>query len=560
MAILFRLLKPFKYLVLSLFALILLTAIFESFGLALLLPILDIILQEDSTSKLNYLITFPLKILNIENDIIFIGLFSIAVIVIKNIAKSLTVYFNSKIVFSIRKDWILKINNYYMYCPYSEIIKQKQGILVNNLVYETQKAANGILKINDFLISALMVLSYIILLFLTDPYFALLSLLVFGFIFSLSSYLGKNKLALFGREELSLNQETNAIATENISAIRQVRTFAIEKKINDILSDYVERLKIIGVKYEFIKSLPRAFVEVVIFSCVISIIIVFHNEDPNKLQSFIPVLSIFVITSQRLMSQFNILIGTKYSFDFYRPTFELIQSLIDRSIKYETPYLLEEGKNINTIDTDIHLKNISFSYKKEKKVINNLNFKIKKGEINAIYGHSGSGKSTLADLLLGLYKPTKGSIYINGNSLYEYNIDSWRQLIGFVSQDNYLFHGTILDNIKVGKENVTMDEILKSVKTAQAFDFINNLPDKFETIVGDRGVLLSGGQKQRIAIARAMIRDPDLFIFDEATSALDLTTEQKLLDIIFNLSKNKTVLIITHKMDIINKVSNVLKI
>jgi len=447
-----------------------------------------------------------------------------------------------------------------MYSPYGNIIKEKQGVLINNLVYETEKAAGGILKINQLFISVIMVISYITLMFLTDPKVAIISFLVFGLFFIIFSYLGKNKLAEIGRQELALNQETNAIASENISSMRQVRTFSIEEKINNILNDYLKKLTNISIKYEFIKTLPGAIVEVLIFTLIVSGIIILQDNNQNAIQSYLPIMTIFILTAQRLMGQFNQLVSTKFTFDFYRPTFQLIDSLIKESINQSNKQESINKIKIDAITSDIIFNDVSFFYEKEKIVLNNTNFIIKRGKITAIQGPSGSGKSTIADLLLNMYSPTQGSINMDGHSLVDIDIASWRSRIGFISQDNYLFHDTILENIKIGKSDATMDEVIFSSKQAQAYNFISNLPKGFETMVGDRGLLLSGGQKQRIAIARAMIRDPDLLIFDEATSALDVDTENKLMDIIYNLSKNKTVVIITHKIDIFKKADKILMI
>ena len=197
---------------------------------------------------------------------------------------------------------------------------------------------------------------------------------------------------------------------------------------------------------------------------------------------------------------------------------------------------LSKGKNISTISGDLIFNNVSFSYNENEKVIDKLNITVKKDTLNALCGPSGSGKSTIADLLLGLYKPTSGDILLDNNSIYDFDIKSWRNRIGFVSQDNFLFHGTILEKIRVGSPDISLEKVIDCSKKAQSYNFINNFPNKFETIVGDRGLLLSGGQKQRIAIIRALIRNPDLLIFDEATSALDALNEEKIMDLIFNLS------------------------
>lgn len=558
--VIINLLRPFKSYVLILFILILLTGIFESFGLALLLPLVENIMDEGSTSPLASIINGFFNFIKIEKSIYSIGILYIFIVIVKNIFKLLSSYFNSKIVYSIRKYWMLKINDYYLHRPYGNIIKEKQGVLVNNLVVETQKAATGILKINELFISLGMAISYTLVIFTADPIVALFSFLIFGTLFFMFSYLGKIKLAEYGRKELSLNQETNAVASENISAMRQVRTFSIEEKINSTLNNYLNKLTNLAIRYELIKALPRALVEILIFSILIFAIILIDKHNSIELKSYVPVLSVFVITSQRLIGQFNMLVTAKFSFDFYKPTFQLIDSLVQQSHTYHSKNLKKNRIDINGINSDIVFDNVSFYYEKGKTIVKDMSITFKKGQITAIYGDSGSGKSTIADLILGLYQPTKGFIQLNQHNLIDIDETSWRNRIGFISQDNYLFHDSIFENIKVGNPSATMDEVIISLQRAQAYEFVNNLPNGFETKVGDRGMLLSGGQKQRIAIARAMIRDPDILIFDEATSALDIDTEIRLMDTIYNLSKDKTVIIITHKRDILKKVDNIYKI
>ena len=186
-----------------------------------------------------------------------------------------------------------------------------------------------------------------ILLLLAQPLIAIISFSVFGSLFAFLTIIGKNKLAELGRKELRLNQETNAIATENISAVRQVRTFSIENTISNILNKYMIKLREIGVKYEFLKSLPRAIVEIVIFTLLLGLLSFFYINDKNIIASYIPILSIFVLTSQRLINQFNVFVSTKYSFDFYRPTFELIKSLLEKKDELDNKVFIKRKKYFN---------------------------------------------------------------------------------------------------------------------------------------------------------------------------------------------------------------------
>jgi ABC-type multidrug transport system fused ATPase/permease subunit len=187
---------------------------------------------------------------------------------------------------------------------------------------------------------------------------------------------------------------------------------------------------------------------------------------------------------------------------------------------------------------------------------------IPKGKMTAVIGPSGIGKTTIADLVIGLLEPTTGEIVVNGRSLQEYNLRSWRNRLGYVSQDTVIFNTSVKENIRIGKIDAGDEEIENAAKGAAIFDFVMSLPRGFQTEVGDRGVKLSGGQRQRIAIARAILRDPDLYIFDEATSALDHESERLIQKSIEEVGQDKTVLVIAHRLstienaDVVYDVSN----
>ena len=199
-------------------------------------------------------------------------------------------------------------------------------------------------------------------------------------------------------------------------------------------------------------------------------------------------------------------------------------------------------------DISIELKNVDFSYDGERQVLNNINMEITKGGLVAIVGESGSGKSTIASLILNNYKVTSGEILLNKNNIENISLDNIYENIALVSTNSYIFNGTILDNLLMAKKDATQEEIDKALKTARLFDFVAGLKDGLLTDVGQAGSALSGGQKQRLALARVILANKDMIIFDEATSNIDVESEESIWEAIYELSKDKTILVISHRL------------
>ncbi|MEK7698098.1 MAG: ATP-binding cassette domain-containing protein, partial [Nitrospirota bacterium] len=228
-------------------------------------------------------------------------------------------------------------------------------------------------------------------------------------------------------------------------------------------------------------------------------------------------------------------------------------------------YLLEQQpevdgtKNLTEIKNEIVFDNVTFIYPgTRKKVLDDINFRVKKGELVAIVGKSGAGKTTMVDMLPRFYKPVSGSIFIDDIDVNDVTLESLRKNIGIVSQDIILFNETVMDNIALGKLDATEEEIKEAAKAAYAHDFIKEMLHGYDTIIGERGIRLSGGQKQRISIARALLKNPPILILDEATSSLDTASEiivQKALD---NLMTNRTTFVIAHRLSTVRKADKIL--
>ena len=191
---------------------------------------------------------------------------------------------------------------------------------------------------------------------------------------------------------------------------------------------------------------------------------------------------------------------------------------------------------------------MDFSYDKERKVLENINITMENKKMIALVGESGCGKSTITNLLLKQHKVDNGEILLNGINLNYIPFDVLTKKVGFINHSAYIFNGSIEDNIRMGKNDATNEEIYDALKKANLYDFVMSLPQKLKTNVGEGGSLLSGGQKQRLALARTIITDPEIYIFDEATSNIDVESEEKVWESIYKLAKDKTVIVISHRL------------
>jgi len=244
---------------------------------------------------------------------------------------------------------------------------------------------------------------------------------------------------------------------------------------------------------------------------------------------------------------------------------EIRQSLIDMENMFnllnEKNTVEDNGLNKIAINnSEISFKNISFGYHFNRAIIKNISFDLKKGKSLAIVGPTGAGKSTISKLLFRFYDPSNGEILINSKNIKNYKQESLRQIIGIVPQDTVLFNDTIYYNISYGKPGSTREEIINAAKIAGIHNFIESIPEQYNTIVGERGLKLSGGEKQRVAIARTVLKNPSIFFFDEATSALDSSTEKEIIQNLEKISEGKTTLIIAHRLSTVSKADNIIVI
>lgn len=350
---------------------------------------------------------------------------------------------------------------------------------------------------------------------------------------------------------------------------------AVQKKFFEIINSSFGNFKIMKLKsnndkvleefaqssYGFAKSniinetyshFPRLFLEAVGFSIVAFVVTYLVYKYQTDISGTMALISMFVLGLYRLMPSANRILTSYNQIQFTRKSLDIVHE----DIMYDSEDLGDEEVEFKE---KIELKGIYFEYVESRPIFKDLNLTIKKGEKIAFVGESGSGKSTLVDIIIGLYKPLEGKIFVDDTALTNKNIKNWRKKVGYIPQSVYLFDGTVAENVAFGS-TIDMQRVKEVLKQANILDFLETHQKGIDTVVGEGGIKLSGGQKQRIAIARALYDNPEILVLDEATSALDNETEAKIMEEIYKISENKTLLIIAHRLSTIEGCDRVLKI
>ena len=334
----------------------------------------------------------------------------------------------------------------------------------------------------------------------------------------------------------------NSNLSNSISGILNVKSFTRETKELQRIDDSSNEVR--SANYHAIK-LSAAFIPIIrvaiLFGFTATLIIGGFLALDGEIK--VATYSVLLFITQRLLWPLTELGDT---FDLYQRAMASFNRIF--SLKNETPDIKNGTKEFNKLDKNITLENVTFAYVDNFDVLNNVDLTINSGQTTAIVGSTGSGKSTLIKLLLRLYEINNGSINFDSTNLKDLELSSLREKIGLVSQDVFLFEGTVLENIAYGDLNASESEVWNAAQKSEADEFINKLPQKENTIVGERGQKLSGGQRQRISIARAILKNPEILILDEATSSVDNETEaaiQRSLDI---LKQDRTVIVIAHRL------------
>lgn len=545
------------------------SAVLETLSILSIIPFLtlignpEILFGNSWLSKVYYYFQ-PFGINTPIEFIMFVGVFSLTSIIFSSVFRSFAAFRMNEFIEMLRHYIGIRLFKIYLSQPYTFFIENHSDDLVKRLLAEVDQVVTYVIRPLIRMISYGIVLFFLVIALLIIDFS--MTLLIVGFLLIVYLFFYRilqKRFKFLGENLVESNKSRFIVSGELIGGIKEIKLLGKESTFLEKFSFFSKRYAQTYSTHETMSQIPSFIIESLIFSLVISITIFFASSTGDyaldkSLGLILPKIGFFAFGAYRIKPAlhhvYNGVTGLKYG----SKAVEILYS--DLSNKASTHDSHEMAKLVPK--KVISLSDVSFQYPSSGLMsLKNISWEIKIGSSYGIVGSTGAGKTSLVDIFLGLLSPTNGSLYCDSILINSTNVKSWQRNIGYVPQEIFLTDNTIAENIAIGveKSKIDYDRVYEASKIAQLYDFVmSDLPDSFNTIIGERGIRLSGGQRQRIGIARAIYNDPSVLVFDEATSALDNHTENLVMKAISTLTKEKTIIIIAHRISTVQNCDEII--
>ena len=542
----------------------LIMGIFDALGVASILPFISILSEPNllSTNQFLKFIYSKSELIGIKNQsdfLFFLGFAVFLFLLISLSFKALTTYMINRFVFMREYSLGKRLLQSYLCRPYVWFLNKNSSDLGKTILSEVSIVIRqGLTPLMNLIAQGAISSAIILLLLIFNTKVTIIIFTSLFCAYSLTYIFVSGWLKRLGKERLQSNSDRFKTISEAFGAIKNIKI----KNLENIYEKSFSKPAFIFAKGQStlraISQIPRYIFEIFAFGGLILLILYLMQTNGSFLIS-LPMISLYAFAGYRLIPSLQQIYSSITQIRFCGPA---IESLNKDLIKFKKTNSLSFENTKFELKKSIKLEKISFSYPGSSNfALNNIDLNIKQNSSVGIVGATGSGKTTLIDLILGLLTQTKGKLLIDDIEITSVNKKNWQEIIGYVPQNVYLIDDSIISNIALGieKNSIDFDAIVKSAKIANLHDFIiNELDEKYQTIVGERGVRLSGGQVQRIGIARALYHNPEVLVFDEATSSLDNITEKAVMDSLNCLVEKKTILIIAHRLSTVQNCDQII--
>ncbi len=547
---------------------IFLSLLFSVFSLALVIPFLGLIfgtqelvyeappLTFDATAikeNFYYYVTQIIVNKGQEAALVFICILVLIAFFLKNLFRYLAQFFMAPIRSGVVRDLRKVIYKKVIQLPLAFFSEKRKGDIIARMTNDVQEIEWAIMSSIEVLFKEpATIVTFLVILFLMSYQLTLFVLILLPITGFLVGRVGKSlkKTSTKGQNKMG---ELLSVTEETLSGLRIIKAFFAHKQVTERFSEKNDEYRNIFTRMTRKRDLSAPMSEFLGVAVMVVVIwfggrLVLDEElQANYFIGYIVMFSQIIAPAKSFSTGY-------YNIQKGAASVERIHDLLDAKVTIaEHPNAIA----INDFKNSIRYKKVSFAYE-DSPVLNNINLEIKKGQTLAIVGQSGAGKSTLVDLLPRFYDIELGEILIDEIPIKEYKISNLRKLMGIVTQESILFNDTIFNNIAFGADNVKKEDVIAAAKIANAHEFITEMKDQYESIIGDRGNKLSGGQKQRITIARALLKNPPILLLDEATSSLDTESEKLVQQALTNLMKNRTTVVIAHRLSTIKDADQII--
>ncbi|MDR0556966.1 MAG: ABC transporter ATP-binding protein/permease, partial [Treponema sp.] len=493
--------------------------------------------------------------LNFSSDSQFIIAFGVAVVIILALS-NLSLAFIHYILYSYtgKRNYSISMRLFerYLKQPYIFFLNTNTASITQQILTEvTNFISNILLNVLDLIASLVISAAVVLLLIMVNPILALSISAIFSLLYIFIFYTIRRFLDRKGKERYALSVLRNKYVLETFGGIKDVKILGKEKVFLDLFSAPSKKVARNNAASDTVAELPKFLLETVAFGSIVGIIVIMIAMG-QRIEDFLPSLTVYAFGAYRLLPNLQKIYRCFTGLRYHRATLDKLHRTL-----VEIPEGIPFSSDASRLDfhNSIRLENINFSYpnteKVEKRVIKNQSLHIKANTSVALVGSTGCGKTTFIDIILGLLEPQEGAIFIDDVEITNENRKNWQMNLGYVPQTIFLTDDTIRNNIAFGiaPDKIHDKDVINAAKIANIHDFVQNeLEQKYETLIGERGIRLSGGQRQRIGIARAVYHNPSVLILDEATSALDGVTEGAIMESIKRIGHKKTIIIVAHRI------------
>jgi ATP-binding cassette, subfamily B, bacterial PglK len=547
--------KKEKFKLLTVLFVDLLVGLLQAIGILSVLPFLNMVMEPklvESNEQLMYFYNL-FNFTTVNRFMFTVGILVLLLLIIGNLVSVLSVKLKTSFVWDLNNRMSVSLLGKYLSLPYGYFLNQNSMDLGKNILSEVNELTGKfLLAVLDIVEGIIMASVIFIMLIVVNPLMTIGTIIILGTIYILIYLIFSKKLKRAGRQRIEENRYRYKTVGEAIGGIKFTKVLGKEDYFLDDYAQHSKKFSDLQSWYQVLGKTPKFIMEIVAFGGVLGLVLYFIYSD-QMTNDVIPLIGLFAFAGYRLMPALQSVYNSFTKFRFNRPVLNKIHydmnegglSDVETNFDVVLPEPIEFKK-------EIKLDNISFSYfGNRNRVLEDVDMDISKGMSVGIVGTTGSGKTTLVDIVLGLLTPTEGSIYVDGNKIVEDNVRNWQANLGYVPQDIFLCDDTITKNIAFGysDDEIDLEQVKRVARMANISKFIGTeLPEGYDTVIGERGVRLSGGQRQRIGIARALYHNPEVLVFDEATSSLDNVTERSVLKAIERVSKLKTMIVIAHRL------------